>query len=686
MAGGDRHSVALKADGGVWAWGSNSHGQLGDGTTTNRLIPVQVRGPGGPGYLTGVTDIAAGRQHSLALRDNGTAWSWGANFDGQLGDATTLQRTTPVRVLGLGHYPALHHGAPSTPWTRHDAGVNAVFGHSLLQQTNMSIPGRGVPLNLTRSYSSADPSDIGFGVGWSFSFGLSITAQSPTKVLVRNADGRRDRYTSADGVTFTPPAGIYHTLTKSAADGSYTLTTPDQLVHQFDLTGRLTSIADRNNNTTRLSYTATNLTITDPGGRTLVLTYGTGFDSKRFVSLTDTSLTPNRTVGYSYDTAGDLRTVTDVRGNFIRMTYDGSHRLRTLVNQNGHTVVEHLYPPETDPHAGKVKEQKDANTVANCAVIDTRQNLLFDYSTPGQTKVTDRRGFPTTYTYDGAKRLTSVGSGGGRKTYGYDAAGNQTSRDRETRGSDTFEYDATGRLSKAIVESGTATYGYDGDGLRVTRTASGLTRRLTWDVSRALPVVLDDGQYLYLYGAGDAPLARHPKGGPASGAEYYHADGLGSTRAATGAGGTALAFCDYDAWGAAYNLGTSCPQEVAYAGQQRDGETDYYYLRARHYDPKLGRFVQPDPVGYGGGDNLYAYAGNNPTTYTEPAGLEPKNPLTEVAGVPTGAGPLSGQRILFGQARIGPNFSRQGIFNGRSINEVAEVLRAGRPGSLQSRE
>lgn len=75
MAGGDRHSVALKADGGVWAWGSNSHGQLGDGTTTNRLIPVQVRGPGGPGYLTGVTDIAAGRQHSLALRDNGTAWS-----------------------------------------------------------------------------------------------------------------------------------------------------------------------------------------------------------------------------------------------------------------------------------------------------------------------------------------------------------------------------------------------------------------------------------------------------------------------------------------------------------------------------------------------------------------------------------------------------------------------------------
>lgn len=102
IAAGYTHTVALKADGTVWAWGYNSVGELGDGTTTNRSTPVQVLGHGGVGYLTGVTAIAAGYDHTLALKSDGTLWAWGNNSNGQLGDGTTTNRFTPVQVVGAG--------------------------------------------------------------------------------------------------------------------------------------------------------------------------------------------------------------------------------------------------------------------------------------------------------------------------------------------------------------------------------------------------------------------------------------------------------------------------------------------------------------------------------------------------------------------------------------------------------
>jgi alpha-tubulin suppressor-like RCC1 family protein len=73
-------------DAGVWAWGYNLNGELGDGTTVNRPRPVRVVGPGGEGYLTNISAIAAGDYHSLALRENDhTVWAWGNNAFGQLG-------------------------------------------------------------------------------------------------------------------------------------------------------------------------------------------------------------------------------------------------------------------------------------------------------------------------------------------------------------------------------------------------------------------------------------------------------------------------------------------------------------------------------------------------------------------------------------------------------------------------
>jgi len=86
----------------VWAWGANFRGQLGDGTTIDRLLPVQVRGPDGEGFLMNIVALAAGNTHTVALKEDGTVWSWGSNTYGELGDGTVVRKVTPVHVLGHG--------------------------------------------------------------------------------------------------------------------------------------------------------------------------------------------------------------------------------------------------------------------------------------------------------------------------------------------------------------------------------------------------------------------------------------------------------------------------------------------------------------------------------------------------------------------------------------------------------
>ncbi|WP_415835248.1 PKD domain-containing protein, partial [Corallococcus soli] len=104
LASGTYHSLALKQDGTVWAWGLNNLGQLGDGTTDSR--PARMPVPG----LTGVTALAASTYHSLALQQDGTVWTWGYNSSGQLGDGTTANRATPGRVQGLTDVSAIASG------------------------------------------------------------------------------------------------------------------------------------------------------------------------------------------------------------------------------------------------------------------------------------------------------------------------------------------------------------------------------------------------------------------------------------------------------------------------------------------------------------------------------------------------------------------------------------------------
>ena len=98
VAAGGRHSLVLKSDGTVWAWGDNDHGQLGINSTSNTTVPVQVQDSTGASFLTGVTAIAAGYYHSLASKSNGTVWAWGDNYYGELGNGTSKNVSVPVQV------------------------------------------------------------------------------------------------------------------------------------------------------------------------------------------------------------------------------------------------------------------------------------------------------------------------------------------------------------------------------------------------------------------------------------------------------------------------------------------------------------------------------------------------------------------------------------------------------------
>ncbi|MBY9082599.1 RCC1 domain-containing protein, partial [Paenibacillus sp. CGMCC 1.18879] len=85
------------SDGQVQAWGSNSTGQLGDGSSTSVIRTTRAVVPG----LSGIISVSGSNQHTLALENDGSVWAWGANMYGQLGDNSTTQRSTPVAVSGL---------------------------------------------------------------------------------------------------------------------------------------------------------------------------------------------------------------------------------------------------------------------------------------------------------------------------------------------------------------------------------------------------------------------------------------------------------------------------------------------------------------------------------------------------------------------------------------------------------
>jgi alpha-tubulin suppressor-like RCC1 family protein len=127
IAAGNNFTVALKNDGTVWTWGYNSNGQLGNGNTgTDSNIPVQVSVTSG---LSSVIGVAAGYNHAVALMNSsgGTVWTWGSNSNGQLGNGTTTDSNIPVPVPGLANILTIAAGNAFTVAVRNDTLNSSVW-------------------------------------------------------------------------------------------------------------------------------------------------------------------------------------------------------------------------------------------------------------------------------------------------------------------------------------------------------------------------------------------------------------------------------------------------------------------------------------------------------------------------------------------------------------------------------
>jgi alpha-tubulin suppressor-like RCC1 family protein len=151
--------------GSVWAWGNNQYGQLGNGTFTigspyGISHPVQVVGPTGSSYLAGVTVIAAGWDHSLALKSDGTVWAWGGSANGDLGNNSNNNSSVPVQVVDpsdpsgyLTHVTSIAAGYGDSLALKSDGTVRAWGFNANGELGNNSLNASGVPVQVK------DPSD-----------------------------------------------------------------------------------------------------------------------------------------------------------------------------------------------------------------------------------------------------------------------------------------------------------------------------------------------------------------------------------------------------------------------------------------------------------------------------------------------------------------------------------------------
>jgi len=145
------------------------------------------------------------------------------------------------------------------------------------------------------------------------------------------------------------------------------------------------------------------------------------------------------------------------------------------------------------------------------------------------------------------------------------------------------------------------------------------TTTYTWDIAAGLPVILQENDVRYIWGAHgliaqvDATPDWH----------YYHADGLGSTRAVTDDIGAVEQTYEYDVYGAVTGGSGSLDNSFQFAGEQVDATTGLQYLRARYYDAETGRFISRDPIASSPGApiNPFSYVRSNPANAIDPTGL-----------------------------------------------------------------
>ena len=394
----------------------------------------------------------------------------------------------------------------------------------------------------------------------------------------------------------------------------------DTLAWDYDLAGQLLSEASTRNATT-VSY------LYDLTGRRSHLRLN-GLD----------------VLTYAYDDDGELDTITREPGVVFDFNPDAAHRRQSVSFPNT-TTTEYGYDSLSRLSLIRLKRGAtvlneiayESNDLSNrTSRTENGIRLGYDYDDLSRLEWVDRTApTPTVrqeqYSYDAVgNRLSALGVPGAWSyndrnelvsyngiNFGYDLNGNQTSRSGSP--ARTYAWDVENRLTSARDNGvSVASFEYDPLGRRVAKTTSAGTTLFAYDGEDILVENGTAGVFLYAHGPGiDEPLARGSVGGILT--RFDHLDGLGSLVKHTDTGGNVENSNTYDSFG---QPTIAPPSGYAFTSREWDSEDGLYYYRARYYDPKIGRFVSEDPIGFDGGMNFYAYVDNNPVNFTDPSGLQ----------------------------------------------------------------
>ena len=364
---------------------------------------------------------------------------------------------------------------------------------------------------------------------------------------------------------------------------------------------------------------------------------------------------PNgKVVSREYDNDGRLKSVTDWAGNKTTFEYDRDSDLKATKFPSG-TGDEDTYSYNEADAMSEVKMKRGSETLASLGYTRNKDEGVTKTTTtglPGEATLSyayDKnsrleKGAGVKYAYDKANNVETIGSDtltynaadepkeetdkkAIEATYTYNEVGERTKGTSSKHPVTTYEYNQAGDLVGVSQPKGETTaaiedaYTYNGDGLRAAKITSTATTYLTWDVSEALPVILDDGTYSYIYGPADMPVEQILDGSTHA-ISYLHHDQQGSTRLLTNEEGKEAGAETYDAYGNVIDKAGATTSSLGYDGQYTEADTGLIYLRARYYDPTTAQFLEVDPEVESTGEP-YGYAADSPLRGSDPTGLKP---------------------------------------------------------------